>query len=327
MSTFERSIPLLSKLLEDYKNHAVYALELCNNLQQNNNTSTWFLENILQHQDSKLYYCNTFTNDIRSYLSNKISQPADFVTNEYKSKVIICRGHTHKLLKETLLKNRLFNLIYIHKDTFASNMLEYAVLSFRLLHDNGILIFSDYYFTGDMHAQQYKSAINSFINTYKGQIEIINLDNICIIRKKAINELTLFEQANIYYNLIMENDQPLKSVELENEIINNRIELANILLNINYFDHAIEQCDIILNKNIYSWRAFYIKALCFYKKNDIITATNILKLAINNNIHNVNIYNLLINILYSTNKDDPNVIQEINFYSNKLKEHTMDLTS
>ena len=112
-----------------------------------------------------------------------------------------------------------YDLIYIDGDHNASGVLEDAILSWRLLKIGGILLFDDYLMKIDnpwfyiMHAefqthkedgltfQHPKEAINTFLEIFKGQYELI-INNYQIGIKKKV-ELC---KKNLNHGIEQEND-------------------------------------------------------------------------------------------------------------------------
>ncbi len=83
-----------------------------------------------------------------------------------------------------------YDIIYIDGSHATKDVLEDAVLSWRLLKNGGILIFDDYRWVGlgsqcefDASSDYPKAAIDSFATCYQGDFEVIHSSNQLILRK------------------------------------------------------------------------------------------------------------------------------------------------
>jgi predicted O-methyltransferase YrrM len=104
------------------------------------------------HSDSKLY-CIDPWEDYDEYPEYKNEQPKiyeAFINNiensGVKDKIIINRGYSNLEIQK--FQNDFFDIIYIDGNHEPEYVLEDAVLSFRKLKKNGIMIFDDYGFGG-----------------------------------------------------------------------------------------------------------------------------------------------------------------------------------
>jgi len=121
-----------------------------------------------------------------------------------------CDYSFSSLLEEYVRGNK-YDLIYIDGDHFAPSVLEDAILSWRILKENGILLFDDFnmlvednwFYISHKEFETYKEngcmwihpreGIQSFLNLYKGQYEIfinnyqIGVQKICEIGNLNLN--------------------------------------------------------------------------------------------------------------------------------------------
>ncbi|MFW6311086.1 MAG: class I SAM-dependent methyltransferase [Nanoarchaeota archaeon] len=139
--------------------------------------------------------------------SNIIAIDPDPCTNFYKnveelyetSRFNWIKGYSHEVLHS--LKGNMFDFIYVDGSHHASSVLEDAILSWRLLKNNGILLFDDYLmkvmddwfyksykeFNESFVWQHPKHAIDAFLSIYKGQYKMF-IDNyqVGIIKKCSL---------------------------------------------------------------------------------------------------------------------------------------------
>jgi len=85
-----------------------------------------------------------------------------------KSKVIINRGYSNNEIPK--LKDESFDIIYIDVNHEPSYVLEDAVLSFRKLKSNGVMIFDDYGLGGPELTQK---GIDGFLTCYHKKLQYI----------------------------------------------------------------------------------------------------------------------------------------------------------
>jgi len=150
--------------------------------------SVWMLKNVLIDVNSTLDVIDTFSGSIEHQKEElKIKTLKDrFLENTvlYHKKMIIHVGHSHKILR-TLEKQ--FDFIYIDGSHQASDVIEDAILAFRILKPNGIMAFDDYKFDNIGNALQHpKIAIDAFITLFADKIQIIEKNYQLFIRKNDI---------------------------------------------------------------------------------------------------------------------------------------------
>lgn len=132
------------------------------------------------HRDSKLYCIDHWD----SYDKN-IRTPAykTFINNiensDAKNKIIINRGYSNSEIPK--FNDNFFDIIYIDGNHEPKHVLEDAVLSFRKLKKNGIIIFDDYGWGGPGFTEK---GIDSFISGYHKRIIYLGEKNTQIFVKK-----------------------------------------------------------------------------------------------------------------------------------------------
>ena len=130
------------------------------------------------HKDSKLYAIDPWE-DYEHYDEYRGLQESHYNTflsnieiSGSKEKITICRGYSNnELLK---FEDDYFDIIYIDGNHNPEFVLEDAVLSFRKLKANGIMIFDDYGWGGP---EMVKMGIDAFLSAYSKRISLIALDH------------------------------------------------------------------------------------------------------------------------------------------------------
>jgi hypothetical protein len=140
------------------------------------------------HRDSLLYCIDDWYvyKDNEDMSGNKykncVENPFDiFIKNmvfyNITKNLIIRRGDDYNQI--TYLDDDLFDIIYINRNCPRS-ILEDAVLSFRKLKKDGIMIFNNYDYRGPGYIQK---GIDEFLNVYYNNIRIILIDTQIFIQK------------------------------------------------------------------------------------------------------------------------------------------------
>lgn len=127
------------------------------------------------HNESKLY-CIDPWEDYNEYNEYKNEQPHIYETfNEniknsgFQDKIIINRGYSNKEVCK--FNDDFFDIIYIDGNHEPEYVLEDAVISFRKLKVNGIMIFDDYGWGGPDLTQK---GIDAFLSGYSKRIQYLN---------------------------------------------------------------------------------------------------------------------------------------------------------
>lgn len=157
--------------VENFKNRSINYLEI----------GTFYGGNLISvansygsHSDSKLYCVDPWEDydDYDEYKNKQTSIYESFIKNVensgVKDKISINRGYSNnEILK---FDDDFFDLIYIDGNHEPEYVLEDAVLSFRKLKKNGIMIFDDYGWGGP---DLTKRGIDGFINGYHKRIKVL----------------------------------------------------------------------------------------------------------------------------------------------------------
>ena len=169
--------------IDEYKDRPIKYLEI----------GTFFGANLLSvadsyglHSDSKLYCIDPWI-DYEDYPEYKDEQSTiynGFLKNidasSVKDKIVVNRGYSNCEVPK--LEDDFFDIIYIDGNHEPDYVLEDAVLCFRKLKKNGIMIFDDYGWGGPDLTQR---GIDGFIHGFHKKITVLGLENCQVfIRKK-----------------------------------------------------------------------------------------------------------------------------------------------
>ena len=128
------------------------------------------------YPESKLYAIDPWE-DYDDYPEYKTEQNKIYNTfmlninnSVHKEKIIVKRGFSHNELIK--LTDVYFDIIYIDGNHEPEYVLEDAVMSFRKLKNNGILIFDDYGWGGP---DLTKKGIDSFLHGYYKKIKVLGM--------------------------------------------------------------------------------------------------------------------------------------------------------
>jgi predicted O-methyltransferase YrrM len=157
--------------VDEYKDKPIHYLEI----------GTFYGANLLSvansyglHENSKLY-CIDPWEDYSEYPEYKNEQPTiynTFITNVEKSgvkdKIVINRGYSN--IEIPKFQENFFDIIYIDGNHQPEYVLEDAVLCFRKLKPNGMLIFDDYGWGGPDLTQR---GIDAFLSGYRDKLAIL----------------------------------------------------------------------------------------------------------------------------------------------------------
>jgi predicted O-methyltransferase YrrM len=181
---FTGNVPVWEEVLAPYKGRrGIRYLEI--GLYEGR-SAVWMLENVLTHPTAHLTGVDVFEGSLKDrYLDNiRRSGYADKVTTIVEPSQVALR----RLPLES------FDVIYIDGSHAVSDVLEDAVLSYRLLKPGGILIFDDYQWAGclyqgpgthDSPADFPKAAIDRFFQCFDRNFDVIHNSKQLILRKSS----------------------------------------------------------------------------------------------------------------------------------------------
>lgn len=148
------NIPLWRQILDRYKGQPdVRALEIGS---FEGRSTVWLLENILTHPTARIDCVDTFEGSAEHVLMDLdlVGLLKRFLSNTepYREKVSVFRGASQHVLRDGWRELGPYDVIYIDGSHKTADVLEDAVLSFRLLKVGGLMIFDDYAWNGAVRA-------------------------------------------------------------------------------------------------------------------------------------------------------------------------------
>ena len=169
---FSGNIPSLVNLFKGCNDTPIKALEIGS---WEGRSTLWFLNNALVHKESTITCVDPWP-------SSEVFMRFVYNIRDHLPKVDIKKGYSSDVLR-TL--NDQFDFVYIDGSHTSWNTLEDAILSFKLLKPNGVMIFDDYK-GGDLDdtTQSPFKGINAFIEVYDKHIEVLHKEYQVFIRKK-----------------------------------------------------------------------------------------------------------------------------------------------
>ena len=150
----------------------------------------WLLTNILTHSTSRIVCMDTFEGS----MEHQVGKPRSvdrldslqerFLRNisPFKSKVKVQMGRSQELLRKHRLYS--FDFVYVDGSHRSCDVLEDAILAFRLLKAGGILIFDDYdwdLYVGTLNNP--RAGIDSFLEIFADQYSVISKGYQVALRK------------------------------------------------------------------------------------------------------------------------------------------------
>jgi predicted O-methyltransferase YrrM len=109
---FTGNIPIWSKLLREFHDKEVHALDIGS---FQGRSTRWLLENILTHEASKITCVDTFegSKPYTNGIDGGLLELFQHNTEPFKDKVIICQGKSQKCLRDI---RDMFDFVYIDGD-------------------------------------------------------------------------------------------------------------------------------------------------------------------------------------------------------------------
>lgn len=144
-------------------------------------STTWCLDNVLTHPDSTITCVDVW--DYEKPVHKLIFDNFKFNMDRHIGKATYIQGRSGDVLKTFSINN--YDFIYIDGSHNAANVLEDAVLAFRLLKPGGIMAFDDYeldnhkYTNGTIPRQ----ALDAFVDVFINELRVIYRDWQLWIRK------------------------------------------------------------------------------------------------------------------------------------------------
>ena len=168
---FTANIPSFETHLSHLRGKPCSALEIgCHE----GRASTWLLEEVLTHPDSRLTAIDT-------YLQERFWENIESSDGRAKTQLLL--KPSREALRDLPFQN--YDFIYIDGSHWTIDVLEDAVLSFRLAKIGAVIAFDDYLWDDPRWNQEGtpKPAIDAFLDIYKSKLEILQRTHQVWIRK------------------------------------------------------------------------------------------------------------------------------------------------
>jgi SAM-dependent methyltransferase len=173
---FVHNIPIWQKVLSRHQGKPdVRYLEVGS---YEGRSAVWMLENVLTDPTSRLTSIDLFDGPFEARYRANISKTGA------AERVATLKGFSQVITRGLPLGS--FDIIYIDGSHSKDDVLEDAVLCWRLLKPDGILIFDDYRHFGTYYSEPSfpKIAIDSFCNCFERQLTVIHNGYQLIVTKK-----------------------------------------------------------------------------------------------------------------------------------------------
>lgn len=140
--------------------------------------TVWMLENILTGPSSGIVCVDTFEgSDEHKALGVDTKNLLDTFmenTKKFKDRIILMHGVSQEVLRKEFFKSNQFDFVYIDGSHCAPDVLEDAVLSFRLLKKGGLMIFDDYEWKyNDDPVESPRLAIDAFLGIFVKEYKLL----------------------------------------------------------------------------------------------------------------------------------------------------------
>jgi hypothetical protein len=132
------------------------------------------------HPESELYCVDPWENydGYDEYLDRQNENYKNFLHNinliENKDKIKVRRGYSHTEVKK--FDDEFFDIIYIDANHKQEYVLEDAILTFRKVKKNGIIVFDDY-------GEETKVGIDAFLSIFDKKISVLGKTGQVFLRK------------------------------------------------------------------------------------------------------------------------------------------------
>jgi predicted O-methyltransferase YrrM len=152
-------------------------------------STVWLLENILTHETAHIDCIDTFEGSFEHRGIDLENLHVRFLMNisPYRDKVSVYIGTSQEILRDRWLTLGPYDLIYIDGSHKAADVLEDAVLSFRLLKIGGLMIFDDYAWNGGGPTEfdNPKRGVDAFYHAYANQLKRADVSYQAIFERVA----------------------------------------------------------------------------------------------------------------------------------------------
>jgi predicted O-methyltransferase YrrM len=158
---FSWRTPTWEKMLHPYRDRPVHCLEIGS---YEGRSAVWTLQNVCCHPESTLTCVDIWPNsEIERRFDANLAAPA--------GKVIKKKGLSWKILRSLPYDH--YHFVYIDGSHEGLNVLEDAVLAFRLAGPQALICFDDYKWQGPHRHHFPRPAIDAFLKLWEGEVEML----------------------------------------------------------------------------------------------------------------------------------------------------------
>ncbi|KAL8634734.1 MAG: hypothetical protein Q9228_007692 [Teloschistes exilis] len=158
-------------------------------------STTWILDRLMNHPASTMVAIDTFEGGMEHQGQDGSAFPLSSLEQRFRQNVSMCQHHaklqvlkmrSDEGLMQLLREKRRFDLIYVDASHVAIDVLQDAVVCWRLLKVGGMLVFDDYSWKGYLEdCYNPRVAIESFIKCAAPEIETEETESQLWVRKVA----------------------------------------------------------------------------------------------------------------------------------------------
>jgi hypothetical protein len=142
-------------------------------------STLWFLQNVLTHP-SAVIYC----------IDPRPSSHFNENTQLYRYKIHLLRQRSQVALRDRIFLPGVFSFAYVDGSRVAADVLEDAVLVFRLIKLGGVVIFNEYAGDSDHSAARRSQAgIDAFLQAFEGQYQLLHKGDQVILAKSGTSDV------------------------------------------------------------------------------------------------------------------------------------------
>jgi predicted O-methyltransferase YrrM len=116
-------------------------------------------------------------------LQNELSFHKNIAIEEMNERVFGIKGDSSKVLMDMVVKNNMYDFIYIDGSHLLLDCYLDLILSWKLLEKGGILAIDDYTYKMDSVIDSPFEAVNHFLKKYENEIKILHKEYRVFLQK------------------------------------------------------------------------------------------------------------------------------------------------